>query len=213
MSWVKAKKAKEYYSITSPTLRHWANINKIGSQQLPSGRYKYWIEDLKTKGNNKTTGKQTIIYARVSSQKQFKDIKRQEKYLKSRYPTAELKSDIGSGLNYKRTAFRTILQTLFKGNIKEVVVAHKDRFTRIGFDFFQWLFTQFGSVLTSLEDDKYTEGTGDDLTDDLMAIITVFSARYYGSRKYKETKSDKEGTKQGGKKIIRENSNNKVKEV
>lgn len=192
MPWVKANKARQYYSITSPTLRQWAKINKIGSQQLSSGRYKYWIDDLQKKGNNNKTGKHTFIYARVSSHKQSEDLKRQENYLKSKYPTAELKSDIGSGLNYKRTGFKTILQSLFKGNIKEVVVAHRDRFTRFGFEFFEWLFNQFGAVITSLENEEFTDGTGDDLTDDLMSVITIFTARYYGSRKYKETKSNQE---------------------
>jgi predicted site-specific integrase-resolvase len=82
---------------------------------------------------------------------------------------------------------------LFKGDIKEVVVAHKDRFTRFSFEFFEWLFAEFGAVLTSLESEEYAEGdTGNELTDDLMSIITVFTARYYGSRKYKEIKSAQE---------------------
>ena len=61
--------------------------------------------------------------------------------------------------------------------------------TRFGFEFFEWLFNQFGAVLTSLDTEEYAEGTGDEFTDDLMAVITVFTSRYYGSRKYKETKS------------------------
>ena len=195
MPWVKAQKAKEYYSITSPTLRAWSDNGKIRSQQQPSGRYKYWINSEKKKANNKNTGRYTIIYARVSSKKQSGDLKRQEDYLKLKYPNAILKSDIGSGINYKRTNFKAILQSLFKGDIKEVVVAHKDRFTRFSFEFFEWLFTEFGAVLTSLESEEHAEGeTGNELTDDLMEIITVFTARYYGSRKYKETKSSQETT-------------------
>ena len=193
MPWVKAQKAKEYYSITSPTLRAWSDNGKIRSQQQPSGRYQYWINSEKKKANNKNTGRYTIIYARVSSKKQSGDLKRQEDYLKLKYPNAILKSDIGSGINYKRTNFKAILQSLFKGDIAEVVVAHKDRFTRFSFDFFEWLFTEFGAVLTSLESEEHAEGdTGNELTDDLMEIITVFTARYYGSRKYKESKSTQE---------------------
>jgi len=193
MPWVKAQKAKEYYSITAPTLRAWSDNGKIRSQQQPSGRYQYWINTEKKKANNKNTDKYTIIYARVSSKKQSVDLKSQEEYLKLKYPNAILKSDIGSGINYKRTNFKTILQSLFKGNIKEVVVAHKDRFTRFSFEFFEWLFSEFGAVLTSLESEEHAEGdTGIELTDDLMSIITVFTARYYGSRKYKESKSAQE---------------------
>jgi len=193
MPWVKAQKAKEYYSVSSPTLRAWSDNGKIRSQQQPSGRYQYWIEEGKKKANDDKAGRHTIIYARVSSKKQSEDLRRQEEYLSSRYPNAILKSDIGSGINYKRTNFKTILQSLFKGDIKEVVVAHKDRFTRLSFEFFEWLFTQFGAILTSLENEEHAEGeTGNELTDDLMEVITVFTARYYGSRKYKEIKSTKE---------------------
>jgi predicted site-specific integrase-resolvase len=192
MPWVKAQKAKEFYSVSSPTLRAWSDNGKIRSQQQPSGRYQYWIEEGKKQANDDKAGRHTIIYARVSSKKQSEDLRRQEEYLRTRYPNAILKSDIGSGINYKRTNFKTILQSLFKGDIKEVVVAHKDRFTRFSFEFFEWLFTQFGSILTSLENEEHAEGeTGNELTDDLMEVITVFTARYYGSRKYKEIKSSK----------------------
>jgi predicted site-specific integrase-resolvase len=71
------------------------------------------------------------------------------------------------------------LEQLFQGNIKKVVVAHQDRFTRFGFDFFQWMFTQFGSVLETMEDKK---------SNDLMEILT---ARYYGKRKYNSNTESK----------------------
>jgi predicted site-specific integrase-resolvase len=74
------------------------------------------------------------------------------------------------------------LEQLFQGNIKKVVVAHQDRFTRFGFDFFQWMFTQFGSVLETMEDKK---------SNDLMEILTLFTARYYGKRKYNSNTESK----------------------
>ena len=91
--------------------------------------------------------------------------------------------DIGSGLNYKRKGFQTILEQLFKGNIKRVVVAHQDRFTRFGFDFFEWLFKHFGAVLESV--DRTTKSREEELLGDVMEVFTVFTARYYRSRKYK----------------------------
>ena len=187
MPWVKAQKAKEYYSITAPTLRAWSDNGKIRSQQQPSGRYQYWINTEKKKANNKNTDKYTIIYARVSSKKQSEDLKSQEEYLKLKYPNAILKSDIGSGINYKRTNFTTILQSLFKGDIKEVVVAHKDRFTRFGYQLFEWIFKQHNAVLIC--DRKEDIESENDLTEDLMSIITVFTSRYYGKRKYKKRDS------------------------
>ena len=203
MSWVKAHDARAYYSVSAPTLRHWSKIDKIRSRELPSGRYEYWIED----EQDENPEKKTIIYSRVSSRKQeadrigsadrhlresealAADLKRQERYLKDKYSKAVSYTDIGSGLNYKRKNFKAILQLLFKGLVKEVVVAHRDRFSRLSFDFFEWLFAEFGAKLTSLDDKEYEEGKGDELTDDLMEVITVFTARYYGSRKYKESKT------------------------
>ena len=213
MPWVKAAEARLYYSITAPTLRKWYKNKQLNAIKLPSGRYKYWIESKKEASNNQADTRQTIIYARVSSAKQSSDLRRQEEYLKQKYPNAILKSDIGSGLNYRRTHFKTILQCLFKRNIKEVVVAHKDRFTRIAFEFFKWVFNEFGAVLKSLEDEKYAEGTGDEFTDDLMSIITVFTARYYGSRKYKETKNNEKRTFYRRKASIEKNSNNQSKKI
>jgi predicted site-specific integrase-resolvase len=74
------------------------------------------------------------------------------------------------------------LEQLFQGNIKKVVVVHQDRFTRFGFDFFQWMFTQFGSVLETMEDKK---------SNDLMEILTLFTARYYEKRKYNSNTESK----------------------
>ena len=98
MSWVKANDARKYYSISAPTLRTWSKTHKIKSQKLKSGRYQYWIE---YSSNNEPKNK-TIIYARVSSYKQVEDLRRQSQYLKSKYPNSEFKSDIGSGINYKK---------------------------------------------------------------------------------------------------------------
>jgi predicted site-specific integrase-resolvase len=77
------------------------------------------------------------------------------------------------------------LEQLFQGNIKKVVVAHQDRFTRFGFDFFQWMFTQFGSVLETMEE------SDDKKSNDLMEILTLFTARYYGKRKYNSNTESK----------------------
>jgi predicted site-specific integrase-resolvase len=116
----------------------------------------------------------------VSSKKQEVNLKNQIKYLKGKYPKYKVVSDVGSGINYKRAGFKWILQQLFKGNIKEVVVASKDRFSRFGFDLFEWIFSEFGAVLKSAS--QYEED--EDFVGDIMEIFTVFTARYHGRRRY-----------------------------
>jgi len=181
---VSSNEARKYYSVDDSTIRRWAREGTIQTERTKGGHYRYSIPAI----NNEKTEEQEnigqyIIYARVSSKKQEKDLERQIKHLKTMFKDHSVVQDIGSGLNYKRKGFQTILEQLFKGNIKRVVVAHQDRFTRFGFDFFEWLFKHFGAVLESV--DRTTKSREEELLGDVMEVFTVFTARYYGSRKYK----------------------------
>jgi predicted site-specific integrase-resolvase len=186
--YVLPKEASEYYGVSDNALRMWANDGRIKHITTKGGHRRYLLESKEPTDNNTTEEhqehiRQKIIYSRVSSGKQRDDLKRQSEYLKSKYPDHRVISDIGSGINFKRTGFKRILEGIFKGTISEVVVAHKDRFTRFGYDLFEWIFQQHGAELIC---DKETTGDPkDELSEDLMAIITVFTARYHGKRKYK----------------------------
>jgi predicted site-specific integrase-resolvase len=182
---VKAQEAAEYYNISTSNLRKWARDGKIEVDITPGGHYNYIIPVTRKdepEHPTKDGWTENIIYSRVSSKKQIEDLKRQSKYLKQHYPKYTIVEDIGSGINYKRKGFQDILEQLFSGNVKKVVVAHPDRFSRFSFEFFQWLFERFGAVLESIE--APTENSGEDLVSDIMEIFTVFTARYYGRRKY-----------------------------
>lgn len=188
---VKAEEASHYYQISISNLRKWAREGRIQVSKTAGGHYVYFIPEINDPIASPDTCKwcPNIIYSRVSSRKQREDLARQSAFLQHRYPSHTLLEDIGSGINYKRPGFRSILEQLFKGNIKHVVVAHSDRFSRFGFDFFQWLFSHFGAVLEAVEQPK--SESGDELVEDIMEVFTVFTARYYGSRKYKDS-GDKE---------------------
>jgi len=192
--YAKPKEACKYYGVSDNALRDWANKGKIKHITTKGGHRRYALEnpelttsnEPKSSGNKQEHKQLKIIYARVSSRKQTGDLERQKDHLREKYPTHKIITDVGSGINFKRKGFRTILEGIFKGNIKEVVVAHKDRFTRFGFELFEWIFQQHGAELIC---DK--ESTGDpqhELSEDLMAIITVFTARYHGKRRYKAAK-------------------------
>jgi predicted site-specific integrase-resolvase len=188
--YVKAKEAAEHYHISESNLRLWARQGKIPTQKTEGGRYNYLIHNEKIIPETSTTNTTVqwtpyIIYARVSSRKQQADLERQCAWLKHAYPTYTLVTDIGSGIDYKRKGFQTILERLFQGSVKEVVVAHSDRFSRFGFDLFEWVFEKFKARLINLD---RSDGDGEDMVGDLMEILTVFSARYHGKRKYKKIK-------------------------
>lgn len=188
--YVTPKEAVKYYSVTDNTLRIWANNRKIKYITTKGGHRRYLLEPKNKieiiKKNLEETQQNKVIYARVSSRKQENDLQRQKEYLKGKYPDHYIITDIGSGINFERPGFKRILEGVFKGNIKEVMVAHRDRFTRFGYNLFEWIFSLYGSKIIC--DNRQERNQQEELSEDLMAIITVFTARYHGRRKYKTNK-------------------------
>ena len=179
--YVTPKEASKYYSVSENALRWWANSGQIKYITTKGGHRRYFLGDAPEESKEEES-KIKVIYARVSSAKQKSDLERQGEYLRTKYPEHTLITDTGSGINFERRGFKRILEGVFKGNITEVVVAHRDRFTRFGYNLFEWIFKQHGAELVC--DEKEAPNEQEELTDDLMSIITVFSARHYGRRKY-----------------------------
>lgn len=178
---VKAKEAAEFYNISESHLRRQARDGKIQVVKTEGGKYQYILPALFPEEPTPDWC-ENILYCRVSSRKQQGDLERQCKSLQDAFPDYKIVKDVASGINFKRKGFQTILEQLFKGNVRRVVVAHQDRFSRIGFEFFQWLFGRFNAVLESVDVSEKSDVS--DMLGDIMEIFTVFSARYYGKRKY-----------------------------
>jgi|LakMenEpi03Aug12_release.lakeMendotaPanAssembly.Ray.scaffolds.fasta_scaffold256425_3 putative resolvase len=185
MSIYTPQEVAQLYDVSTETVRLWSLTGKILAVKTKGGHRRYILNDQPEKLINK----QKIIYARVSSKKQEDDLIRQIEFLKDRYPTYTIISDIGSGINFKRKGLQTILEGVIKGTIGEVVVAHRDRLCRFGFELFEILFKETGSILTVVET-PHTKDPTIELSEDLMSIVTVFTARYYGTRKYKHKGSN-----------------------
>jgi putative resolvase len=182
MSYVSPKEAKEHLGVSIDTLRRWAKEGKIEFITTNGKHRRYKIDTTKETG-------QKIIYARVSSKKQQLDLQRQIDFLKSKYPTHSVISDIASGINFNRKGFTSILDQLFNRNIKEVVVYSNDRLSRFANDLISHIFTHFGAKLI-IENDSNDKTPQEELAEDLLSIVSVFSARYHGSRKYKINKQE-----------------------
>lgn len=180
MSYVASCKAQVFYSVSELTLRRWAKKGKIDFTTTNGGHRRYFIP------NSATPNK--FVYCRVSSDKQKQDLERQVKFMHERYPDYTILQDVGSGLNFKRKHFLSLLQQVFERNVSEIVVASPDRFVRFNFDFFEWLCEQHGCKLKTLRRavDKSPE---QELSEDLLSIITIFVARNNGRRRYSIEKS------------------------
>ena len=186
------KQLSNLFGVTTQTLKEWEREGKIKAIKTEGGHRRY-IHAIPSTTNSTNAGandsKKQYIYARVSSAKQQGDLQRQIAMLQEAYPTFEVIKDVGSGINFKRRGLITLLEQILGGCVSHVVVAHRDRLARFGFDLFQFLFDRFGVTLTVLSDDDVKE-PATELAKDLLSIVTVFAARYHGSRSFQVLQKD-----------------------
>jgi predicted site-specific integrase-resolvase len=164
----------------------------------PSGQTRYSKESILSYINDNANIKEilpieqkhNIVYCRVSTKKQDDDLQRQIARAKSDYPDYEIISDLGSGLNWQRKGLNTILEYTMQRNLGELVVFHRDRLSRFGFDLLKKIITLSGGKVTVTDNDetKY-ESRSSELAEDLMSIIHIYSCREMGRRRYKSKKN------------------------
>lgn len=190
--WSDIKSASKHYAVTKQTLRNWEKQGKIQSQRTRGGHRRYFIPEhnfnpityreqpiQKTKTNNPN-----ICYARVSSFKQSDDLERQCAHLQSLFPNHEIIKDIGSGINFKRKGLLSILERARRGDLKEIVVAHRDRLCRFAFDLIQHILELENVKIIVLQHED--SSPQQEFTEDLISIVHVFSCRFNGLRRYEK---------------------------
>ncbi len=192
--YIPIREASKLTGLKTHTLRAWANQGKVLTYRTPANQRMFDKQDMLKHIINVPIVKEgrKIIYCRVSSKKQLEDLERQTQYLRSKFPNHELFTDCCSGINFtKRKGLETILELAIQGSVKEVVVAHRDRLCRIGFDLIKLILSKCGANLIVLDEEK-EHSEGQELTDDLLAIITVFACKQMGKRRYKDKQKDEE---------------------
>jgi putative resolvase len=153
---------------------------KIGSRQL------YNVDKYIRENKIEKTNRRKICYCRVSSSKQKEDLKRQIEYMTIKYPTYEIISDIGSGLNFKREGLNKIIDGAIKGEIEIIVVAYKDRLARFGYELVEKIIKDYSNGIIKIENKKEEETPEDEISKDILAIMNVYVAKMNGLRKYKK---------------------------
>jgi len=126
------------------------------------------------------------VYCRVSSDKQKDDLQRQVEAMEARFPGYQVFTDVASGLNYKRKGLSRLLERAQSGAIEEVVVAHRDRLARFGVELIEWILRRANARLIFL-DQTTKQNSNEELAEDLLAVVHVFSCRLNGKRRYKRT--------------------------
>lgn len=186
------KEASEFLGVSMDTLRRWERTGKITSFRTEGGHRRYEKKDLiKFKKDDSVEPRITIAYCRVSSSDQKEDLQRQIQNV-SQYCIAngyqfQVISDLGSGLNYNKKGLRELMELICSNQIERIVVNDKDRLIRFGFELIEQLCSIYHvriEVINLTEDKTYEE----ELVEDVLSVITVFSAKLYGSRSHKSKK-------------------------
>lgn len=130
-----------------------------------------------------------VVYSRVSSAGQTADLERQQAALrayceKPGKAVDEWVQDIGGGLNYARKQFVRLMEQVEAGEVGEIVMAHKDRLVRFGYEWFDAFCQRHGTVITVMN--ARTLSPEEEVRQDLLTIIHSLSSRLYGLRKYKQ---------------------------
>src|SRR6266849_6448927 len=176
------------------TLQKWDRKGILVAQRSPTNR-RYYTHDqyLEYRGMKAKEQGITIAYPRVSGAAQKPDLANQMKALEvyceqHSIRVDEWMQDIGSGLNYKRKQFNRLMEMVELGQVRRLVIAHRDRLVRFGYGYFEAFCERHNTELVVI--DGETLSPEQELVQDLVAILTVFSARLHGLRSYKKVIKD-----------------------
>ena len=190
MKYYSSKSVTKILGVTAQTLRNWDKEGKLKPAYIKSNGYRYYSEDsiLSYTQERKTKKDLNVIgYARVSSKKQSDDLDRQvnnlKLYLDNKYQTYEIITDIGSGINYTKKGLQLLIEKINKKEVDIIVVLYKDRLLRFGFELIEY-FARINNVKIEVLD-KVNKTQDEELVEDLIQIITVFSCKIQGKRKNK----------------------------
>jgi len=176
------------------SLRAWDNDGKFPAKRSATGQRYYTEEDVRVYLNLPASfDRKVVVYSRVSSNGQKNDLASQVSALEqfcasSGIAVDEWVSEIAGGMNFKRKKFLSLIDDMSLGKVSKLVIAHRDRLTRFGFDYFEHLAEINGCAIVVMNQESLSPQQ--EMVEDLLAIVHTFSCRLYGLRKYKKALKD-----------------------
>ena len=187
----KPKDFAELLGVSVKTLQRWDREDILKAKRTPTDRRYYTYDQyLEFKGiSNITTDRKIVIYTRVSTNGQKDDLKNQVEFLLNFTSSKgmivdETIEDIGSGLNYNRKKWNKLIEECMENKIDTIIITHKDRFIRFGYDWFERFLGKFNVKIIVVNNELLSPQ--EELVQDIISILHVFSYRIYGLRKYKK---------------------------
>lgn len=194
----KPKDFAELLGVSVKTLQRWDREEILKANRTPTDRRYYTYEQyLQFKGIRTDNDiRDTVIYARVSTKKQKDDLHNQVEFLKQFCNAKgiivdQCIKDFGSGLNYNRKKWNKLLEEVMENKIKTIIISDKDRFIRFGYDWFEKFCEKFNTEIIIVNNESFSPN--EELIQDIISILHVFSYKLYGLMKYKnQIKKDDE---------------------
>ncbi len=169
------------------TLHRYAQNGTIRFLVLPNKKYDYNAEDV-YRILNKDIKRKICIYARVSTFKQKKDLENQIEFLKgwtfnAGYQLNGIYSDVASGISFdKRKEFFTLLDEIINHKVEKVIIAYKDRLSRVGFELFVHLFKQYGTEIIVVSEIGSKKLDSEEIFEDIVSLLHCYSMKLYSKR-------------------------------
>ena len=187
----KPKDFAELTGVSVKTLQRWDREGILEANRTPTDRRYYTYDQyLQFKGiKTQNDIRQVVIYARVSTKNQKDDLQKQVSFLRQFCNARgiivdQCIEDYGSGLNYNRKKWNKLLDEVMEQKIKTIIITHKDRFIRFGYDWFEKFCMKFHTTIVIVNNEELSPQ--EELVQDIVSILHVFSCRLYGLRKYKK---------------------------
>lgn len=195
MKYYSIAETSKLLNVTAQTLRNWDKSGKLKPHHTTDSGYRYYSqEQLNRILGIKDTNRKVIGYCRVSSHKQKDDLDRQienmKTYLLAQGRPFEIITDIGSGINYKKKGLRELIKLITQNEVDKVVVVYKDRLLRFGYELIEYIANLYNCDIEVIDTTEKTEQQ--ELVEDMIQIITVFSCKLQGKRANKTKKMIKE---------------------
>ncbi|WAX23273.1 transposase [Staphylococcus phage vB_SauM_VL10] len=190
MAYMSIGKFSKEIGVTTQTLRNWHSENKLIPEKITDSGTRYYSQEQLNQYKGTVKARKTVGYCRVSSKKQDDDLDRQvmdiTRYMNNAGYNYQVITDIGSGINYNNKGLNELIKMIVSNEVEKIVVMYKDRLVRFGFELIENICKEF-DVSIEIVDNEEKMGQ-QELVEDLIQIVTVFSCRLQGKRAHKAKK-------------------------
>jgi len=187
---MKSKEVLKLLKITRQTLTKYVKTGKISTKRNTNGFYDYLDSDVYAL-MNKNVERINIIYCRVSTSKQKKDLENQIDFIsnytkKNGIIVGDVYSEIGSGMSFERKYFQILLFKILEYKVDKIFISNKDRLCRLSFDLLKSLFSKFGCEIVVVNDIEKQENIEKEIFEDIISMLHCFAMRMYSGRRKKK---------------------------